>query len=193
MDSCAFDKLFGMNVPHIVEAIFLSLDFQSYKNCFEVSSTWNGLLTSEQYQVRAKRRFQDGIHRDERKLWNASNKGEINEVRKLLFTGLLDVNYLGRHGRGVHKSTPLCEAAAMGEREVVKLLLDSGANPNKTDCLGRTPLNMAIGFRHVMQVLVDRGAELEKADKYGCTPLHRAAQLSLTRDMVQFLIDNGQT
>ena len=188
MDACAFDKLFARNVPHIVEAIFLSLDYQSYKNCFEVSSTWNAQLKSQQYHRRAKRKYQDGIYRDERKLWDASNMGKINEVRKLLSTGLLDVNFSSGHRS--HKSTSLCEAAAMGQREVVKLLLDSGANPNKTDSLGRTPLNQAIGFRHVIQILVDRGADLEKADKNGCTPLHRAAQYGHF-DGVQLLLDLG--
>ena len=35
-----FDKLFVMNVPHILEKIFLSLDYESFKKCHDVSNTW---------------------------------------------------------------------------------------------------------------------------------------------------------
>ena len=46
MDSCAFDKLFTNSVPHILEKVFFSLDYNSFKSCLEVSRTWNEQLTS---------------------------------------------------------------------------------------------------------------------------------------------------
>ena len=52
MDPCAFDTLFSKSVPHILEKIFFSLDYASFKNCLEVCSEWNGLLTTKQYQRR---------------------------------------------------------------------------------------------------------------------------------------------
>ena len=36
--TCAFDTLFAINIPHIFEKIFFSLDYKSYKKCFEVSN-----------------------------------------------------------------------------------------------------------------------------------------------------------
>ena len=51
---CAFDKLLAKRVPHIVEKIFLSLDFVSFKVSSEVSKTWNQLLRSELIQKKAK-------------------------------------------------------------------------------------------------------------------------------------------
>ena len=65
MGSCAFDKLFSMNVPHILEKIFFSLDYESYKKCLEVSYAWNELLKSEQYLKIGKCEFQDELSEDE--------------------------------------------------------------------------------------------------------------------------------
>ena len=47
MDQSAFDKLFRKNVPHILEKIFLSLDFVSFKKSHEVCKEWKVLLLSK--------------------------------------------------------------------------------------------------------------------------------------------------
>ena len=47
---CVFDQLRSKTVPHILEKIFFALDYESYKICFEVSTTWRRLLTSEPFQ-----------------------------------------------------------------------------------------------------------------------------------------------
>ena len=65
---CGFDTLFARNVPHILEQIFFSLDYETYKTCLEVCKAWNELLTSEAYQGKAKSVFHDGILKDERYL-----------------------------------------------------------------------------------------------------------------------------
>ena len=68
---CAFDVLFTKSVPHcphILENIFLSLDYKSYKTCFEVNNTWYKLLASESFQRKAKSVFCDGILQDNEKL-----------------------------------------------------------------------------------------------------------------------------
>ena len=41
---CAFGTLFTRNVPHILERIFLSLDYYSFNECLNVNKAWNGLL-----------------------------------------------------------------------------------------------------------------------------------------------------
>ena len=43
-EPCAFDTLFGRSVPHILEGIFFSLDYKSFKNCMDVNKRWNELL-----------------------------------------------------------------------------------------------------------------------------------------------------
>ena len=49
-----FDALLAKNVPHILEKIFLSLDYKSFMTCKEVSKTWRELLTSEFFQLKEK-------------------------------------------------------------------------------------------------------------------------------------------
>ena len=78
---CAFDTLFTNNVPHLLERIFLSLDYTSFKTCLKVKSDWNGLLTSESFQRRAKALFRKEISDDEKSLQHGSRKGKANEVR----------------------------------------------------------------------------------------------------------------
>ena len=92
MGSSAFDKLFTKSVPHILEKIFLSLDYESYKNCCEVSHTWNELLTSERYLKIGKTTFQEEISKDEKELWRVSAKGDAAIVKRLLSSRLLGVN-----------------------------------------------------------------------------------------------------
>ena len=110
MDSCAFEKLFSMSVPHILEKIFFYLDYESYKECLEVSYAWNELLISKSYQKKGKSVFQDELMRDEGKLWIIFlekdiphggdpltrkipiSTGNLSEVRKILSSGMLDVN-----------------------------------------------------------------------------------------------------
>ena len=58
---CNFDILFSQNVPHIPEKIFLSMDYQSFKNCLKVNNEWRGLLTSERFMSKAKSTFKSDI------------------------------------------------------------------------------------------------------------------------------------
>ena len=67
-----FPILFSKHVPHILESIFISLDYESYKACQEVSITWKSLLTLESVQKKAKPLFYEGILEDEKKLRDAS-------------------------------------------------------------------------------------------------------------------------
>ena len=135
MNPCGFDTLFTKNVPHILEKIFFSLDFKSYKTCLEVSNVWNKLLKTESYQEKAKSLFCVKISKDEGRLHKASKEGNKYEVGRLLSSGLLDVNVL-KHTTFYQGSTPLHEAADAGHQDVVQLLLDRGVEPNKADGFG---------------------------------------------------------
>ena len=174
--ACNFDFLFYRNFPHILEMIFLSLDYESYKNCAEVSNEWKALLSSERYKSKGKTLFKQDILKDEETLISAASMGNTHCVRRLLATGMVDVN-AAKWGEPVH-------------REVAKLLIESGADLNVPDRNGRTPLHWCIklGNEEVSNLLVEAGAELNLADRHGVTPLHEVA-LSGSTMVAQLLID----
>ena len=128
MSSSPFDKLFAKSVPHIHEKIFLSLDYESFKNCLEVNFIWHKLLTSEAYKTVAKAKFKFEIAYDQWKLCVAAGAGNGEEVKRLLSSGMLNIN------RDWSWGTSLYEAVTQGHKEVVQILLNNGANPNKGRC-----------------------------------------------------------
>ncbi|NWR78410.1 CDN2B inhibitor, partial [Centropus unirufus] len=72
----------------------------------------------------------------------------------------------------------LCSAAARGDREEVRKLLDAGVDANGTNCFGRTPLQvMKLGSPRVAELLLQRGADPNRPDpSTGCLPAHDAAR-----------------
>ena len=154
----------------------------------KVNKTWNGLLTSGSFQRKAKLAFQEEIATEQKELWNASMWGKAEKVRIIISSGMLDVNSVG----GFNESTPLCEAASEGRKEVVQLLLHAGAEPNKADKLGQTPLYWAamLGYIDVVQILLDGGSNPNRAVTRGTTPLHQAAMKGYT-DVVTLFLERG--
>ena len=55
----------------------------------------------------------------------------------------------------------LHEAVKSGNKHMVQLLLDRGAEPNKVDCLGRTPLSrfLMMGHKDIANLLKDNGGK----------------------------------
>ena len=83
--------------------------------------------------------------------------------------------------------SPLHWAAAIGEKEILQILLENGADPNvraqktKRGTLdeaeeGRTPLHFAAlqGHAEIVEMLVGRGAEVGARDRWGSTALDLA-------------------
>ena len=77
-----------------------------------------------------------------------------------------------------HHHAALALAAQHGQAEVVRVLLETGENPNRFNPEGHhahsTPLHQAalVGHLEVVRLLVERGARLDVEDKiYQATPL----------------------
>ena len=189
-DPCVFDTLSGKHVPHILDKIFLSLDYESFKTCTEVNSVWKRLLTSESFQKKAKSVFRQEIKEDEKKLWQMSQSGNTNEVRRIMSLGMVDINtYEG----GLDETTALYEAADNGHKDVIKILLGGGADPDKASgSVGMAPLHMPAlkGNTDVVQLLLNSGANPNVVSFGGLTPLFWAAANDHF-DVSKLLIENG--
>ena len=159
-----FDKLFTRNVPHIIEKIFLSLDYYSFKSCLKVNKKWNQVLTSESFQKMGKSSFN---------VWliSAAKFGHGDMAQLLLRLGAEADN---KSENNIH--TPLYYAAHKGHMGVVKVLLDGGANPNVETRNGWTPLHSAVmeGHKDVAKLLLEAGADPTKEAKDGSTPVYVA-------------------
>ena len=188
MDDSEFNILLTTNVPDILEKIFLSLNIQSLKNSHQVCKAWNNVLSAESFHKKV-----NNLIDDYKKLWRASMKGNANKVARILANGNLDVNEPTHEGG----PTPLLLAIRWCHKEIVKSLLDSGADPNIADGEGLTPLLEAIVYfplesAEIAKLLLESGAEVEKEMKRGCarTPLFRAVSFG-SSEVVKVLLDYG--
>ncbi|XP_028568881.2 cyclin-dependent kinase 4 inhibitor B isoform X3 [Podarcis muralis] len=82
----------------------------------------------------------------------------------------------GGGGRG--EADELANAAARGDLETLRRLLDGGADPNAVNRFGRAPIQvMMMGNPGVAQLLLQRGADPNRPDpSTGTFPVHDAAR-----------------
>ncbi len=88
--------------------------------------------------------------------------------------------------------SPLSAASGKGHTDVVKLLVEAGADANKADAKGDTPLYMASQNNHtdIVKLLLGAGADVNKDMNNGVTPLYIASQNNHT-DIVKLLLGAG--
>ena len=88
-------------------------------------------------------------------------------------------------------SSPLLWAACADRMNVVKELVNKGADTEVTDGIGRTPLHRASekGHLNVVKFLVESKADIQAKDNVGKTPLFLASENGHL-DVVQFLVEN---
>lgn len=131
-----------------------------------------------------------GINED---LLQAIKAKDIQKVKELLSRGA-DVNAMGKNIFGVDNITPLSLAASDGDTEIVRLLLEKGANVNFRHPLGGgTPLTDAAmpGHTEIVRLLLEKGADINAKDEYmGYTALMNAAFAGRTETM-RLLVEKG--
>jgi len=84
----------------------------------------------------------------------------------------------------------MLQAVSAGHKNVVTELLGAGANVNKANDKGLTPLHYAASkSRHeIARLLIDRGANINAKDGANQVPLHRAATTGST-GMISLLLN----
>lgn len=116
--------------------------------------------------------------------------GDVAAVRELLAEGVAADT---RIDYGETWFTPLMSAALEGQKEIVELLLSSGADVKaRSPNSGETPLSLAVSRNRleVARLLIGKGAKLETRDKYGHTALVSAASAG-EYEMARLLLASG--
>jgi ankyrin repeat protein len=121
---------------------------------------------------------------------DAAQKNDLRRVREMLATnpGLANQKDSG-FGR-----TPLHWAARGVHLDMLKLLLDKGADPNLRDNSKITPLHSvsARGHREAAELLLGSGADVNAVDEFGKTPLAYAITGG-HKQLADFLVSKGGT
>src|SRR5215471_2543085 len=89
------------------------------------------------------------------------------------------------------KSTPLHHAAGYGTLDIMKLLLDKGADINAKNKRNSTPLHWAIHDEAKVRLLITRGADINAKQIEGRSPLYQAASLANGASVVKLLLEKG--
>ena len=94
----------------------------------------------------------------------------------------------------IHTYPRIAQAVIMGQHKVVKKLLASGEDPDRSTLsyMSFTPLHWAIAHSRlkIAEMLLEAGADIEAHHAGGQTPLHQAI-IRGDLEAVQFLIDHG--
>lgn len=110
--------------------------------------------------------------------------GDVNTVRHRLDKGV-DVNVIDDEANW----TPLLYASAYNHPDIVRLLLERGADVNAKNIQDLTPIMLAQSME-VVRLLFEHAADIHARDEFGNTVLMSVAQHCPT-EAVQFLLDHG--
>lgn len=133
----------------------------------------------------------------------AARKGNVDVVKYLINDCNADIEQRGRYestdDQSVHQVSPLWVAAVAGRLDMVKLLVQSGADINSTSNTGSTPLRSACflctedqqsSSQHfeIVKYLVENNANISRPNQNGGTCLINSVQ---SVQLIKYLLDNG--
>jgi hypothetical protein len=132
------------------------------------------IVLNEGSIVKGTSKYGIGFHPADAAILRAAQLGEVEAARKAIAEGA-DVNCIDPDDR---VATPIVHAASHGHIEIVKLLLQKGADPNARNIGSNTALMLAARFGHieVVKALIAGGADVNARDRFGDTALDNARE-----------------
>lgn len=140
-----------------------------------------------------------GVSIEQRIIYKCEEDGSFHLVTPLWYaavTGKLDLlKWLVKKKASIHSlsdkgSTPVRSACFMNHYEIVKYLIELGADIGKPNYSGGTCLINAIQATQLCQLLLENGAQVNAQDYQGKTALHYAISERRTKTVL-LLISNG--
>ncbi len=149
---CIIASVCFNNVIHGMELLDITVDLSDIERTFATKKDPHGRI----------------VHH----IWLASAKGDIDIVLKTI---AYKKQYI--HDATSDNITPLWMASQNGHSDIVKILIQAGADVNKTREDGMSALSMATmkGHINVAELLLATNANIQQADNQGITPLIMAA------------------
>jgi ankyrin repeat protein len=118
---------------------------------------------------------------------DACRRGDTADVEKIC--SLLPELINAADAKGF---TPLIIAAYNNQPEVVRILLQNGADPNAGDMAGNTPLMGAAfkGYVEIARILIEQGTDINQRNGQGAAALTFAATFGQTA-IARMLLEGG--
>jgi ankyrin repeat protein len=165
--------------------VLLSTDKKSELESRVIFNDWKESILSKQIER------MPSLSEEETSNWLCEAAYSNDEQSVFLLTDI-GINFKQTGIKGVKGFTPLHFACQNGHEEIVKILIDKGADVNQATEKGFTPFYIACqnGHEEIVKLLIDMGADVSQTTKDGCTPLYMACQNG-HEEIVKLLIDMG--
>ena len=120
-------------------------------------------------------------------IYEAAWSGNLDRVK-----ALIKENPDLLHIKSEEGYNPLHSATTYNQKEVVKFLIDAGADKNVANLWGKTPFHRAAerGYLEIVEILLEAGADINIKDKRGWTPL-RWAISNGQKEVTELLLRRG--
>lgn len=121
------------------------------------------------------------------KLYEEAKNGDVGQMKSLINRGA-NVNWVNQK---YLDWTPLIVAAFHGKTAAAQVLIEAGADMNKRNIFGQTPLWLAASNGNdVVELLIKARADMNQVDNLAETPIKRAARMG-RMEIVKKLMDAG--
>ena len=127
------------------------------------------------------------VEKANKNLLSACISGNLEDFNKAIDNGA-NINVKSKTFLGY---TPVHNASSYGHSEIVKLLIEKGANINAKDKIGDTSLHMAIHNKNlvIVKLLIQAGADINAKTDLEFTPLHLAVQKKEGLEYAKLLLE----